>query len=238
MSVRRTSRGTSGEHGTPQSTGSGGYRAPEKRDEGPLVPSQQPTNTRGTAGNGRRDSLDSLDDDRDYDDSSQGSYRRAPESLSTTPDERQYSEDGESVPDNVRQDWSSPHTSDTEGEEEEEAVWPRHSVGMPLERRRSPYYPGAQLTTIEERYSLEQSRVSSPLSRHQSVRSRDPGAGSESIAEEDEGDVDTLGDDSTPTGSPTKPAASGELKVTPLGPRAMPAPRVSSGGRKPVGGHV
>ena len=253
FSVRGSrSRGTSGEYGTPQSTGSGGYRAPPKpRDEGPLVPQQAQAQApaRKASGNDRRDSLDSLSGEP-YDDggTSQNSFRRHESQAPTNtrhadPDAHSSNEDSydgeeDDVPHNTRHnDWDSPHTTD----DEDEAQWPEHSIGVPNERPRSPYYPGAQLTTIEERYSLEQSRRSSPLSRHQSVRSRDYG-GSQSIREEDEedeegeGDVDTLGDenDSTPTGSPVKSGGegigNGARKVTPSGPRAMPG-RVVSGRR-------
>ena len=250
-SVRRSSRGTSGEYGTPLSTGSGGYRAPARKEEGPLVPAQtqsqpqpqsqsQPQTQMQRPAETRRDSLDSLDSDQG---ASAASYRRPEAQPAYSPSS------GDSIPDNVREEWEqsphtsptpsprqspSPHTSDEEVEREG-AQWPQHSIGMPLERPRSPYHPGAQLTTIEERYSLEQSRVGSPMSRHQSVRSRDLG----SMAEE-EGEVDSLGDDqSTPRSSPVKAArvasdgarqASGERKVTPLGPRAMGERREVSGG--------
>ena len=219
----RSARTSSGEYGTPNSTGSGGYRVPPARtkDDGPLVPQPQvsqqtPKQTQG----GRRDSLDTLSDHDSYEDSlSQGSYRRHDSGARGQPadtrsyEEDDYSSEGDSVPENTRGgDWEadSEDASDHEGHE----YYP-----VPLDRPRSPYYPGAQLTTIEERYSLEQSRISSPLSRHQSVKSKDMG---EKIDELDEGS-------STPTQSPIKaidspqtPGSGGARKVTPQGPRAMP----------------
>ncbi|KAL9054137.1 MAG: hypothetical protein Q9162_004320 [Coniocarpon cinnabarinum] len=274
FSIRRSSRGTSGDYGTPQSTGSGGYRPPVRHDEGPLVPSVTQTQAQHTPSHDvmspehRRDSLDSIEPS----DTSSASYRRHDAAAAARDQHDDNDDDDSLLPEHTRQEWTpsphtspsdrtpSPHTSDDERTEPDHVQWPQHSIGMPLERPRSPYYPGAQLTTIEERYSLEQSRISSPMSRHQSVRSRDRGADGGALGfgvdEEDVGSTDTLGDGgSTPTGSPVKGEmrgnagtegrqVSGERKVTPSGPRAMNERRAVSGGsvgsvgRKPVAGRV
>ena len=223
----RSGRSTSGDYGTPQSTSSGVFRAPKVKDDSPLVPQTAAVTAarKETTGAGHRDSLDSSSGDSYEESVSQGSYRRHPRANAgaDVAYDDEYSDEGESVPENTRtRDWeaTSEHLSSSDGEDQR----PYFPNPIPLERPRSPYYPGAQLTTIEERYSLEQSRISSPLSRHQSVKSKGNGS---RIDEEFEGDG------STPTQSPAKissesprtPGSAGgsARKVTPSGPRAMPS---------------
>lgn len=217
----RSARSTSGEYGTPQSTGSGGYRPPKVKDDGPLVPQTGAVTAARKDTGGRRDSLDTLSGDSYDEELSQGSYRRPRlDNGERTYDADDYSEG--SIPENTRpRDWAEADSANLSSSEEDEAAG-YYPEPIPLDRPRSPYYPGAQLTTIEERYSLEQSRISSPLSRHQSVKSKQESR----IDEEDEGD-------STPTQSPTKTvdspvtpgSGSGARKVTPQGPRVMPGGR-------------
>lgn len=104
---------------------------------------------------------------------------------------------------------------------------------IPLDRPRSPYSPGGLLEPIEERYSLEQSRISSPMSRRDTLNSKKT-----SRLDMDADDVVPGTPELTPRAalgvgaSPTD----GRRRIT--GPREMPHARSASGGvaRKPVPG--
>lgn len=150
--------------------------------------------------------------------------------------------------------YSSGEDRDSLSPSDEEDPYP---PPIPLARPRSPYSPGGLLAPIEERYSLEQSRISSPMSRRDTVGSRRSVA--VSSGHNSAGDVEARERDVvTPTASP-RPAvlaggdgagaggSVGRRKIT--GPREMPgspsgAARVGSGGslggmrRKPVAGNA
>ncbi|KAI9716486.1 MAG: hypothetical protein M1828_007646 [Chrysothrix sp. TS-e1954] len=206
-------------------------RPPKIKDQGPLVPSgparppkvpHDPPQSQPASRGGQLQQQQQYSSE-DYSPSSLTSSRSHSQQRSASAS-RSISQDVSPSPSReaprshpTHADPDSDTDPDPEDESYDDGAYP---LPIPLDRKKSPYSPGGLLAPIEERYSLEQSRLSTPLQDDRSVTSRqdeDYTPPPEEFEDDDDDDDDRA---ATPVASPPRAALNAGRKVS--GPREMP----------------